>query len=244
MWCANCRQDVPALGSALEAGLFCARCQVELGGEPSTVVNTPAGTGEAQPNSGPIPEIEWDDIDEMLSRTEWLLNRTTDSTRESPRFSQLDTAQPLAGWHLRPPGPLRAYRAPSRTSIVSWCSLGMALAGFVCGCVLLCWSLFGDRPDLWNIGETVTLASQIGLLIGLVLQLDRIGQDRRQTAERLTLLDQRVDSLHAAAMPGTPGPPAPNFAALRAASAEEAVLADLQSQLDQLASRLRDTRTI
>lgn len=245
MWCSNCRQDVPALGSALEAGLFCARCQVALGGELPTVENASASAGEVQSGLGPIPGGEWDDIDDMLSRADWLLNRTADSAHAPPRFSQLDTAQPLVGWHLRPTRPLRVYRPPSRTAIVSWFSLGMALTGFVCGCVLLCWSLFGDRPDLWNIGETVTLASQVGLLIGLVLQLDRIGQDRRQTAERLTRLDQRVDSLHAVAAPGNPGPPAPNFVAHvnRAAAAEEDLLADLQSQLDQLASKLRDRRT-
>jgi uncharacterized coiled-coil protein SlyX len=188
----------------------------------------------------------WDDIDDMLSRADWLLNRAVDDSRHDlPRFSQLDPAQSLAGWHHQPPRPLRLYRPPSRASIFSWCSLTVALTGFVCGCVLLCWSLVGNRPELWNIGETITLASQVGLLIGLVLQLDRIGQDRRQTVDRLTRLDQQVESLHTTAMPGTPGPPPPNYTAHtnKSAAAEEAVLADLQSQLDRLATKLRDKRT-
>lgn len=267
MWCTNCRQDVPALGSALEEGLFCARCQVELtrdsasGNDDATAAAGSSGgagasvgstSGDIPPSFGPAGSSEqaplgasWDDIDEMLSRADMLLSRAVDLPgRDTQRFSQLDGAQSLAGWHVNPPRPLRLYRPPLRTSLVSWCSLALALTGFVCGGVLLCWSLFGDRPDLWNIGETITLASQVGLLIGLVLQLDRIGQDRRQTADRLMRLDQQVESLHTTAMPGSLGPPPPNFTAhAKAATTEEAVLADLQSQLDRLATKLRDKRT-
>jgi hypothetical protein len=189
----------------------------------------------------------WESIDEMLSRADLLLGDAADLPRHvPPTFSQLDSAHTgLHGWHHRPPRPLRLYRPPSRSSIISWCSLGTGLAGFVCGSVLLGWSLLGGRPELWNIGETITLASQVGLLIGLVLQLDRIGQDRGQTAARLTRLDQQVETLHTTVMPGTPGPPAPNFATqgARPASEDEALLAELQSKLDRLASTLRDKRT-
>lgn len=283
MWCSSCRQDVPALGSALEAGLFCARCQSGLATEIREAegtarpnhgtgthdfdltdgtssrsildqfANSPAGAESRSPAESLWHDLDsslgsaWESIDEMLSRADLLLGKATELPRHhSTVFSQLDSAHPgPSGWHLQPPRPLRLYRPPSRSSIISWCSLGTALTGFVCGSVLLCWSLVGDRPELWNIGETITLASQVGLLIGLVLQLDRIGQDRRQTAARLTRLDQRVESLHTTVMPGTPGPPPPNFAsqAARPVSADEALLAELQSQLDRLASNLRDKRT-
>jgi len=277
MWCSSCRQDMPALASALEAGLFCARCQAGLKSE------FPAGDAVARPANGidkhdfDLPDgisdrskpdesaarpgraesrwndldssldSAWESIDEMLSRADLLLGNAAEIPRhESPTFSQLDSAHSgPSGWHHQPPRPLRLYRPPSRSSIVSWCSLGTALTGFVCGSVLLSWSLLGGRPELWNIGETITLASQVGLLIGLVLQLDRIGQDRGQTAARLTRLDQQVESLHTTVMPGTPGPPPPNFAtqAAKPVSADEALLAELQSQLDRLASTLRDKRT-
>jgi hypothetical protein len=277
MWCSNCRQDVPALGSALEAGLFCARCQSALAAD--RCVGSAAGQ-HAEENDHhqrdlPVDTLgaarsdisapshtraesvwndldsslnsAWDSIDEMLSRADLLLGKAAEiPRREAATFSQLDGPHlGPSGWHHQPPRPLRLYRPPSRASIVSWCSLGAALAGFVCGSVLLGWSLIGGRPELWNIGETITLASQVGLLIGLVLQLDRIGQDRRQTAARLTRLDQQVETLHTTVMPGTPGPPPPNFAspASRPVSADEALLADLQSQLDRLASTLRDKRT-
>ena len=277
MWCSSCRQDVPALASALEAGLFCARCQSELprdcpegeavaratSGNDKHDFDLPAGIvdgSKLDEFSARRPRREsvwseldssldaaWESIDEMLSRADLLLGRAAEIPRhESPTFSQLDSAHTgPAGWHHQPPRPLRLYRPPSRSSIVSWCSLGTALTGFVCGSVLLCWSLLGGRPELWNIGETITLASQVGLLIGLVLQLDRIGQDRRQTAARLTRLDQQVESLHTTVMPGSPGPPPPNFAtqAAKPVPADEALLAELQSQLDRLASTLRDKRT-
>ena len=265
------------MGSALEAGLFCARCQSGLTSE------FPAEDAVAQPTNGidqhdfnlphdssdrskrdksaNVPpradsvwrELDsslnsaWESIDEILSRADLLLGKAAEIPRqEPPIFSQLDGAHSgLSGWHHQPPRPLRLYRPPSRSSIVSWCSLGTALTGFVCGSVLLSWSLLGGRPELWNIGETITLASQVGLLIGLVLQLDRIGQDRRQTAARLTRLDQQVESLHTTVMPGSLGPPPPNFVtqAAKPASADEALLAELQSQLDRLASTLRDKRT-
>ena len=67
---------------------------------------------------------------------------------------------------------------------------------FVCGAVLLGWSFFGGRSELWNLGMPITLAGQFGLLFGLVLQADTLWQDNRRTADKLDQVDERLHDLN------------------------------------------------
>ncbi len=185
------------------------------------------------------------ELDNILSRAERLLGMDDAASSDDSRrryVSEIHGSHPTPGNHFH--SPVR-YAAPvsrkSNLTLLSWCSLAVAMTGFFCGGILLTWSLVVNRPELWNVGETVTLASQVGLLIGLILQLDRIGHDRHQTVSRLTLLDERVESLRnhrdyrtAKRFVRTDG---------SESSTPEHLLADLKNQLDHLATQLSEKRS-
>ena len=116
---------------------------------------------------------------------------------------------------------------------------------FVCGAVLLAWSLFAGRTELWTIGLPVCLAGQLGLLLGLVFQLTRLWDDNRQTANQLAAVDERLSDLKQTATLLTTGngTPAQSFYAHMAGGASpQILLADLKSQLDLLTVQMASTR--
>jgi hypothetical protein len=82
-----------------------------------------------------------------------------------------------------------------RSSPLVMGALSLGLMAFVCGGVLLGWSVFSGRNDLWNIGLPIALAGQFGLLLGLLLQLDFLGEGSRQSNDRLEEVDQRLDRI-------------------------------------------------
>ncbi len=61
---------------------------------------------------------------------------------------------------------------------LGWLMLSAGMAGFACGLVLVGWSIASGRSDLWDLGVPLTLVGQVGLLLGVILQLDRLWQDR------------------------------------------------------------------
>lgn len=132
-----------------------------------------------------------------------------------------------------------------RASIVVWSLLGFGIMAFVCGAILLAWSLIGDRTELWTLGMPICLAGQLGLLLGLVFQLSRLWDDNRQTANQLASVDQRLDDLKQTATLLTTGhaSPAQSFYAHMAGGASpQILLADLKSQLDLLAVQMSTAR--
>ena len=54
------------------------------------------------------------------------------------------------------------------------------------------WSLWMGRQDLWVFAAPTALAGQVLLLIGLVLQLHRLGRNSRHAAGKLDRLDQEI----------------------------------------------------
>ncbi len=132
-----------------------------------------------------------------------------------------------------------------RASIVVWSLLGLGIMAFVCGAILLAWSLIADRAELWTLGMPICLAGQLGLLLGLVFQLSRLWDDNRQTANQLASVDQRLDDLKQTATLLTTGhaSPAQSFYAHMAGGASpQILLADLKSQLDLLAVQMLTAR--
>lgn len=257
MWCPRCRQDVPAIAAPFEQTLCCARCRQSLSAMPEA--SDPPSPGPAslsgvdRPANRPNPANDLEllsaeqqaELDSILTRAEWLLGIPSGSGGE------FKPAQGRSGFHPPHKTPSGHHSGrqressrqarPSRIMMASWSALAVALTGFVCGGILLAWSLISNRPELWNVGETVTLASQVGLLIGLILQLERLGHDRHQTVNRLTLLDERVESLRNSGVfwsqSATPSGERP------AGRGPESLLADLKSQLDHLANRLGEKRS-
>jgi hypothetical protein len=183
--------------------------------------------GEAiGPGAGPPLYDQWE-LDERLRHIERLLRidpgseigpgrephlRLDAAHRGAPGRHSPRTAEGTSG-HNRA---AKASAPESWLAALTWTVLTLGLMALTCGGVLLGWSLVAGREDLWTVGVPVALGGQIVLLIGLILQLDRLWHDNRHTAEKLHQV------AHSAG--GT---------------SPQLLLADLKSQLDLLAIHLR-----
>ena len=108
-----------------------------------------------------------------------------------------------SGNHVSTTTPARRRTAPnadrgSATGAITWLALSLGTASFVCGGILLGWSMATGRQELWTIGLPVTLVGQVGLLLGLVLQLDRLWHDNHAAAARLDNVGEQLNDLKAA----------------------------------------------
>ena len=122
-----------------------------------------------------------------------------------------------------------------------WTALLLGTMTLVCGGILLGWSIYADRGELWDLGMPIALGGQIALLIGLVLQLDRLWHDSRQAADKLDDVDEQLHQLKTTTtMLGTTrGPSASAFYShLADGAGPELLLSDLKGQLDLLAVKL------
>ena len=124
---------------------------------------------------------------------------------------------------------------------MAWGVLSLGLMTFACGAVLLGWSFVENRPELWRLGMPIAVAGQVGLLLGLVLQLERIWINGRDAARKLEQVNSQLHHLEqTASMLGvTHGTAAQAFYAHMADEANpHMLLADLKGQLDLLAASI------
>jgi hypothetical protein len=97
------------------------------------------------------------------------------------------------------------------------------------------------RGDLWSIGLPVAVVGLLALAVALVMQLDRLSGDHRQTAARLERFDSRLLQLRrdAAISDGGTRPAGDAFYAhLADGASPQLLLTDLKSQLELLTHRL------
>jgi hypothetical protein len=128
---------------------------------------------------------------------------------------------------------------------LSWLVLSLGLMPFVCGVVLVGWSWFSGRDDLWRIGIPLALVGQAGLLAGVLLQLEASWRNHLRTAQQLDDLEARVDELQesAALLSASHSGDSRSFYAHFADGAgPNLLLADLKGQLDLLAMQLARQR--
>jgi hypothetical protein len=124
-----------------------------------------------------------------------------------------------------------------------WATLSMGMAALSCGGILLGWSLWTGRAELWKIGLPIAAAGQISLLVGLALQLDRFWHENHRTAARLDKVGSELrdlktsGTLKSASHAQSPAPYA-HFDI----GADVQLLGDLKSRLDSLAARIQDQR--
>ncbi len=126
-------------------------------------------------------------------------------------------------------------------SVFTWATLLLGTMGFACGGILLGWSIWAERTELWNLGVPITLCGQIVLLLGLILQLDRLWHDSRRAAAKLDRVDRQLSQLHSGSRRLDAGPASPSdafYTHLSAGANPELLLSDLKSQLDLLAAKL------
>jgi len=268
MWCKNCRQDVPAVAAPDRGAVRCSRCGGALRRpEPVAVTVHTAGlegvgesdsAAEDQASNSAEPDSDFDDwaLDAELQRLQRLVTGGLASSHvQAPAAPPSPTAYPWQAAPLAaaPTFPLQlplvdsrvAVPPQRRASVAVWLLLGSGIMAFVCGAVLLAWSLITGRGELWTLGMPVCLAGQLGLLLGLVFQLTRLWDDNRQTASQLAAVDQRLDELKQTATLLTTGnrTPAQSFYAhLASGASPQLLLTDLKSQLDLLAVQVAPPR--
>ena len=85
--------------------------------------------------------------------------------------------------------------AGSLLALLIWAALSLGTAALVCGGMLLGWSLWTGRGELWKIGLPIATGGQISLLIGLVLQIDRIWHDNHRTVAKLDEVNEELHDL-------------------------------------------------
>lgn len=207
-------------------------------------VSRNATTIEAVPRLLLLPPPAVDDWqgEADLRHAERLLAVLRQSSDCSPAQTSADAAmrfdEIVAPSH--PPSEVHNLQAWS-SGLAAWACLTLGLMAFVCGGVLLAWSFLADRGDLWSLGLPLTLAGQVGLVLGLLLQLDGLSQSSRRTEQTLTELDGQLDELRGvtALVSSTHSAPAHSFYAhMSAGASPQILLADLKGQLDLLAQQM------
>jgi hypothetical protein len=141
--------------------------------------------------------------------------------------------------------PRKITTPATRSSFFAWLFLSFGLMAFLCGIVLLVWSVVGLRGELWDLGMPITVVGQAGLLLGLILQLERIWQGNRYTAHKLEHVDKQLDDLRqTASILGMSHSSASQafYSHLTQGASPHILLADLKGQLDLLAVKMSDRR--
>lgn len=242
MWCIQCRQDVPALPFGDKQGFCCARCSQTLRPE------WPEDADSALAYDG------WE-FDEQLRHIERVLQTTTIKDdgvtaiyrREAARFD-LPHTEPMA-WHVPPTKPSKnktdtkshKTKRGSVLGTLTWTALSLGTASFLCGSILLGWSLATGRQELWTVGLPVAIGGQIVLLIGLVMQIDRLWHDNCTAAAKLDSVDEQLHELKTATTLSGAGqaPTTGEFYSHFASGASpQLLLTDLKSQVDLLAMKI------
>ena len=256
MWCRNCQQDVPAIGSTDESPVQCARCHKPVSGQTATPEDATA-TDTTPPNDARVSEAKADWLGEAL-REDWELE---DELSEAQHLvtslvapDGADAVIRFDGAHLpdgsREPLPGRTgsaarpkRRLPAQSSFFSWCLLSLGMMAFVFGAVLIGWSFAQGRPDLWRLGLPFALGGQAALIVGFVFQLDSLWRSNREAAETLDALESQLDELrHQASLLSTTHSNSARSFYLRMAegASPHLLLADLKGQLDLLSHRIAD----
>lgn len=258
MWCPQCQQDVPGAFSAEVGEFLCPRCAGQFSsGKKAQAVSEETGKdeGSAQveladlnaPASPPV--IDCWELGEQLKHVERVLAaRKADAKPRRRTRTRVDQAHGPGRAHSRAlggrssRGPDRA--APSLLQSLIWPLMGLGLMTFVCGGVLIGWSLAADRAELWTIGLPIALVGQVGLLTGLVLQLERMWSDHRTAVTKLDHVDEELHDLKTATtLLGTTHSSAGSsfYAHLAGGASPQLLLTDLKSQLDLLAVKLGES---
>ncbi|MBX3413370.1 MAG: hypothetical protein KF708_11835 [Pirellulales bacterium] len=142
----------------------------------------------------------------------------------------------------REPQAIGKKRQPmSLMSQLAWGAIALGIGAFVCGAILVGWSLFGSRPELWDLGLPIALGGQAALVVGLLLQLGRADDEEADDPRaEIEALYQQVDAMqHSQRLTATSATHSyytdPGISAM-----PDAKLAELKGQLDSLAVRMQE----
>jgi hypothetical protein len=192
-------------------------------------------------------------LDEQLRHIERVLmsNKLRGESRPGAEQETARADWPHAGppgWHVHPtarPARRTVQRKPAQRGRLLGLLLGVVLvlgiSAVLGGGAVAGWSIWMRRQDLWVLAAPTALGGQVLLLIGLVLQLHRLGRNSRHAAGKLDRLDQEIHELRTTTtlLGTTHGPSAAAFYAhLADGASPQILLSDLKGQLDILALKL------
>ena len=190
----------------------------------------------------PVTIDEWD-FDHDLRELAGLVSAAKAAPLGSPLAGAgAPAAAPLV---FARPKPAEAPIARPRGSLLAWCVLLLGVVALAGGGSLLALAYVVQSDELWSLGMPITIAGQVSLLLGLVLQLERVWRDNRYAVDKLGEVDRRLADLNqATTMLGvTHGSASQAFYAHMAEGASpHLLLADLKGQLDLLAVRMSERR--
>src|SRR5262245_49422753 len=163
MWCSNCRQDVPAIAQGEMAR--CARCGRFLMRSTGASESQEATAGDAVHSAASSNTVETMAHDfPMPQNDDWLLEEQMRLLRARLGFPQSFAVAPLAAamaQSQQAASPAsRTKMASRRPAVFAWLVLMLGLMAFACGGVLVGWSYFGHRPDLWSMGVPMAVGGQ------------------------------------------------------------------------------------
>lgn len=245
MWCKTCRQDVPGVARGGSRPAACIRCGTALMHEAAPGVERLAEHGveldqfdQVSALPPPLEGLDDDPLEHQALRSAQRLA----ARRMAPLRHGVDRPHPLPrGRHGRPREP---HAAPSSAGgALAWLLLWNGLAALVCGGILLGWSSWGGRPELWSLGLPVAIGGQASLIAGLVWQLERMAQRNCAAANRLAEVDQQLlDLQHSTELLSArqSQPSQAFYTHVAEGASPHILLADLKGQLDLLAARLAD----
>ncbi|MEM8864267.1 MAG: hypothetical protein AAGF31_01830 [Planctomycetota bacterium] len=253
MWCRHCQQDVPAVAQGADERVQCARCQRPLGATPFAAPVSDSGVPLK-----PAVEVEpWSAADVLGAEDEQRIRQLGQQLRTARRVGsqanpagrklRFDTPASATGVDAAParpsidPAVTPAPRAPSKPSQASaWMVALLGALTLGIGLGLLAWSLFGERPDLWNWGLAATLSGQGLLIVGLLQLLATLWSAGRDATNRLITLHYELRRLQRTAdsiAGGRNATPSAFYADLTRGSSPQVMLANLKGQVDELTAR-------
>lgn len=219
--------------------------------EDSPCGETQAASTEVEPQIESPPAYDSWELEQRLKHIERVLaaaDRPTDglshdgkASSESTRLFRLDSAHGSLG---RPHDRQNAgifSRPGALMRTATWSTLLIGVTMLACGGFLMGWSMLSDRTALWSTGLPIALMGAISLFVALVVQIDRLLHDNRDTAAKLDRVDNRLGKLTAATSHlgnHSHSPSDAFYSHLAGGANPQLLLSDLKSQLELLADKI------
>ena len=270
MWCSTCHQDVPGVANPATRRLVCSRCQCPLtdsqpsGKSPICEGGIALDETEIVAKAAVAPPFRTDEwaarrhareLDRKLRPT--LSTRTAIAAATPHSARRFDPPQNLFDQfeHATTPSisaPVQhsaaSVNARSRTAggqLFAWFVVFVSTIALAAGIGLISWSLTNEQMIYWNLALSLALGGQGGLIFGLVLVVSRLWRNSRcatlrlqEVHARLGELQHTADALTAMRSGGAPA----FYAELVRGASPQMLLTNLKGQLDQLATRLGNSR--
>ncbi len=253
MWCSNCQQDVPAIGSSGSNRLACSRCHATLR-PPHAVGISEAGIAldddvalELVDSRPPVVADDWQlrrrsrELGRKLRHDAAGRQRRDDSQQNV--FAELaeQTASPIVdpGSYAKPAHATKVPR-PEFGQYVAWFVTLLGFTSLATGLGIIGWAIAHGGSEFWDHALALTLAGQGLLIFGLVLVVTRLWRSSRYASAKLQEVHAELGQLQrtADALSAMRGGAPAFYAELVRGASPQMLLTNLKGQLDQLATRL------